>query len=180
MELQEAILTRRSIRKFTDYYVTDDEIKQVLEAARWAPSWSNTQVWEFIVVRDKELIQQITGTYSENNPATKCSLSATALIVGCAKTGVSGCKEGVEKTKFNNWFMFDMGLATQNLCLKAHELGLCTVIVGLFAHDKCKEILSVPEGYEVVVVIPIGKSAVDKKEGPPRKELKNFVHLNKF
>ncbi|HPV42751.1 MAG TPA: nitroreductase family protein, partial [Spirochaetota bacterium] len=49
MELKEAILKRRSIRKFTDYQVTDAEIDELLEAARWAPSWANTQVWEFVV-----------------------------------------------------------------------------------------------------------------------------------
>lgn len=51
MELREALMTRRSVRKFTDYNVTDEEINIILEAARWAPSWSNTQCWEFIVIR---------------------------------------------------------------------------------------------------------------------------------
>ena len=55
MEVRDAILTRRSVRNFTDYYVTDDEIDRLLEAARWAPSWSNTQSWEFIIIRDRAL-----------------------------------------------------------------------------------------------------------------------------
>ena len=180
MELQEAILKRRSVRKFTDYYVADDEILQILEAARWAPSWSNTQAWEFIVVRDKNLIEQITATYSETNPARKCSLAASALIIGCAKNGLAGCKEGEERTKFNNWFMYDLGSAVQNLCLKTHELGLGSVIVGLFEHDKCSRILELPDDYETVVSIPIGKALNLDKPGPQRKELKDFVHLNKF
>lgn len=180
MELQEAILKRRSIRKYTDYYVTDEQINEILEAARWAPSWANTQVWEFIVVRDKKLIEQITGTYPEKNPAFKCSLAASALIIGCAKTGASGFKEGKQRTKFSSWFMFDVGMAVQNLCLKAHEIGLGTVVVGLMDHDKCKEILSLPDGYEVVVSIPIGKPVEADKGPTPRKELKDFVHKNKF
>ncbi|MFH1320799.1 MAG: nitroreductase family protein [Bacteroidota bacterium] len=180
MELQEAILKRRSVRKFTDHYVTDTEITEILEAVRWAPSWANTQAWEFIIVREKELIERITKTYSEGNPAYKCSMSASALIIGCAKTGISGCKEGKDRTKFTNWFMFDIGMAVQNLCLKSYELGLGTVVVGLMDHDEVKKILSVPDEYEIVVSIPIGKPIEPDKQGPPRKELKEFVYMNKF
>jgi nitroreductase len=180
MELQEAILKRRSIRKFTDYIVTDDEVKIMLDAARHSQSWANTQVWEFIMVRDRDLIEKITATYSETNPARKCSLSASVLIAACAKKDVSGGKMGHLATKFDSWFMFDLGLAVQNLCLKAHEIGLGTVVVGFMDHDKCRDILSVPDGYEVVAVLPVGKPAVAGKEGPPRKELSTFTHLNRF
>ena len=76
--------------------------------------------------------------------------------------------------------MFDVGMAVQNLCLKAHEIGLGTVVVGLMDHDKCKEILSLPDEYEVVVSIPIGKPVEADKGPTPRKELKDFVHKNKF
>jgi nitroreductase len=141
MELMDTILTRRSVRKFTDYTVTDDEIRQILEGARWAPSWANTQVWEFIVIRDKALMERIAGTYVDKNPATKCSLAASVLIMACAKTGVSGCYGGQDVTKFSNWFMFDLGIAVQNLCLKAHELGLGSVVVGLMDHDACKKLV---------------------------------------
>ncbi len=180
MELQEAIIKRRSIRKFTDYRVSDEEILKLLEAARMAPSWANTQVWEFIVVRDKGIMEQLTGTYSETNPARKCSLAATAMIVGCAMKGVSGYKEGKTTTKFNEWFMFDMGLAVQNIWLKAHEIGLGTVVVGLFDHDKCKGILSLPDEYEVTVILPLGQPETAGKDGPPRKELGKFVHADTF
>jgi nitroreductase len=180
MELSEAILSRRSVRKFSDYVVTDEELAAIMEAARWAPSWSNTQVWEFVVVRDKKLIEQVTGTYVDKNPATKCSLGASALIVACAKTGVSGCYGGQDMTKFSSWYMFDLGLAVQTLSLKAHELGLGTVIVGFLDHDACRKLLSVPEGYEVVAVLPIGKPAAPPRIIPPRKEQKDFVHVNTF
>ena len=53
MELQEAIQKRRSIRRFTDDFVTDDELRNIFEAVRWSLSWSNTQAWEFVVVRRK-------------------------------------------------------------------------------------------------------------------------------
>jgi len=135
------------------------------------------------VIRDKKLIQKVTGTYQMEkgtNPATKCSLAASALIVVCAKTGVSGCYGGKETTKFANWFMFDLGIATQTLCLKAHEMGLGTVVVGLLNHDVCKELIALPEGYEAVAVLPIGYPAVELKSGPPRKAVADMVHVDTF
>jgi nitroreductase len=180
MDLQEAIIRRRSVRRFTEYYVTDAEITGILEAARWAPSWANTQVWEFIVVRDKDTIQKVADSYTELNPAIKCTKAASVLIVACAKKGVSGCYDGKDTTKFSTWYMFDLGLAVQNICLKAHELGLGTVVVGLLDHDKCRNVLSVPDDHEVVAVIPVGRPAVAGKEGPPRKEMKSFIHLDRF
>ena len=99
MELQEAIIKRRSVRQFSQGNVTDDQLRQIFEAVRWSPSWNNTQAWEFVVVRKKELIQRVTTTFSENNPAARCSLTASALIVICAKTGMSGCYSGKDVTK---------------------------------------------------------------------------------
>ncbi len=180
MEVKEAIIKRRSVRKFTDYRVTDDEIAQLLEAARWAPSWANTQVWEFIVVRDPQVMEKIAGTYSQNNPAVKCTQAASAVIVGCAKTGVSGAHDGKNLTIFNEWFLFDLALAVQNICLRAHDLGLGTVIVSLIDHRALKKALSVPEGYEAVTVIPVGKPAVPDRQGPPRKNVADFTHLDCF
>ncbi len=178
MELQETILKRRSVRKFTDDVVTDEELKQIFEAVRWSPSWANTQTWEFIVVRDKALMEKIAGTYSEKNPATKCSLTASALIVACAKTGISGCYDGKQVTSIPNWEIFDLGIAVQTLCLKAHELGLGTVVVGLMNHEACEKILAVPHGHKVYAVIPIGRPATEPKAGPPRKPLSEIVFLN--
>ncbi len=180
MELDEAIVGRRSVRKYTDYVVSDQEIRSLIEAARWAPSWANTQVWEFIAVRDSDFIEKIVGTYTEKNPATKGSLSASVLIVACAKTGVSGCYDGKDVTKLSNWYMFDLGMAVQNLSLKAHDMGLGTVVVGLIDHEACKKILNVPEGYEVVAVLPVGKPAAPAKSGPPRKDLSGFLYRNRF
>ncbi len=180
MELDQAITGRRSIRKFTDYVVSDEEIRDLIEAAGQAPSWANTQVWEFIAVRDKELIEKVTGTYAEKNPATKGSLGASVLIVACAKTGVSGCYAGKDVTSLSSWYMFDMGLAVQNLCLKAHDMGLGTVVVGLMDHQACKKVLGVPAGREVVAVIPVGRPAAPGKSGPPRKELAEFLYRDTY
>ncbi len=180
MELNEAIRNRRSVRKFTDYYVTDEEIRQVIEAAHFAQSWANTQVWEFIVVRERELIREVTETYSSTNPSRSGSFGSSAIIVVCARKNVSGCKDGKERTKFHEWFMFDLGLAVQNLCLKAHAIGLGSVVVGSMDHDACAKVLLVPDGYEAVVAIPLGRPAAPPAKDPSRKELRSCVYLDAF
>lgn len=180
MELQQAISKRRSIRKFTEDAVTDEELKKIFQSVRLSPSWANTQAWEFVVVRDKDLIANVTATYLPKNPATKCSLAASALIAVCAKKGLSGCYDGKPSTKFDNWFMFDLGIATQTLCLTAHEMGLGTVVVGLMDLDACKKVIGLPDDYEVAAVIPVGRPAVEPKEGPSRKAVADMVSLNTF
>jgi len=180
MELHDAIMTRRSVRKFTDYYVTDDEIAKLLEAAQWAPSWKNSQCWEFIIIRDSELMKKVADTYSATNPSRKCSETASVLIAVCGKRDLPGYMKGEQETKFDSWFMFDLGIAVQNIALRAHELGLGTVVVGLMDHDKCADLLNVQSPYEVVAVLPIGQPVEFKKEGPKRREISEFTHKDKF
>ena len=81
---------------------------------------------------------------------------APLIIVLCALRGVSGYHRGEVTTDKDDWFMFDVGLAVQNLCLAAHGLGLGTVIVGLFDHQKAAQILGVPKKVEVVAMTPLG------------------------
>jgi nitroreductase len=180
MELDEAIFNRRSVRKFSDYHVTDEDIRTLMEAARWAPSWANTQAWEFIVIRDRALIEKVVGTYVEKNPATRGSLDASALIVACARTGVSGCYRGQRSYTSSELVHVRPGMAVQNLCLKAHSMGLGTVIVGFMNHDACGEMLGLPEGYEAVAAIPVGQPASAARAVPPRKDQSSFVHRDKF
>ncbi|OGI07389.1 MAG: hypothetical protein A2Y40_10950 [Candidatus Margulisbacteria bacterium GWF2_35_9] len=180
MELDNIIKERRTVRKFTKHIVSDEEINTIIDAALWAPSWANTQTWEFIIVRDKDQITRITEAYSNTNSARECSLNASALIMACAKTRISGCKNGLQRTKLSSWYMFDLGLAVQNLLLKAHEIGLGTVVVGAMDHEKVKKMLKLPVNYEVVVAIPIGKAAPGGTREAKRKDLKGATHLDFF
>jgi len=180
MELKDAIFTRRSVRKFTDHVVTDEEINALMEAARWSPSWANTQCWEFVVIRDKEIIKAVTETYSSTNPARKCSESASCLIALCAHTKKAGFKKGEQSTDFNSWFMFDLGIAVQNISLMAHDMGLGSVIVGSMDHEACEKILNIEEPYRLVTVIPVGKPETLASSGPARREISDIMHKDKF
>jgi len=177
-ELMEITKGRRSIRKYQEKDVPEEALNQVLDAVRWSPSWANTQCWEVIVVRDPAKKEQLQGTLIKN-PATKAMVQAPVVLVICGKLKCSGYYKDQVTTKFGDWFMFDLGIATQSICLTAYELGMGTVIVGLFDHNRTKEILGVPEDYEVVAMIPMGYPAKDP-EAPKRREISEFTHYDTF
>ena len=179
-DLMEIIKGRRSIRKYEARDVPDDILDQVLEAIRWAPSWTNCQCWEVVVVRDQSVKEQLQNTFPpKGNPAYKAIVQAPVLLALCAKTGISGYYKDLETTKFGDWMMYDLGLATQNLCLMAHHLGLGTVIAGLFDHARAKAVVNVPDGYELVTLIPLGYPA-KVGSAPKRREPHEFTHDNQF
>ena len=124
----------------------EEALNQVLDSVRWPPSWANTQCWEVIVVKDPGIKEKLQGTLIKN-PATKAMVQAPVVLVICGKLKCSGYYKDQVTTKFGDWFMFDLGIATQSICLAAYELGMGTVIVGQFYHNKTKEILGVPEDY---------------------------------
>jgi len=179
MEVQEAIEGRRSIRRYKTTPVDGETIGLVLEAARWAPSWANTQCWRFIVVRDNNIKAELAGTLRETNPALEAIKNAPVVIVSCAELGKAGCYHGEPTTDKGDWYMFDVALAMQNLVLAAHSLGLGTVHVGLFDAKKAASILEIPEGFCVVSMTPLGYP--DQEPRPvPRKELSDIVFYDRF
>jgi nitroreductase len=178
-ELMDIIKERRSVRKYLEKEVPDKVLNKVLESVRWSASWANTQCWEVIVVKDIANKDKLQETFSKTNPARKAVLQAPLVLVLCGKLNSSGYHKGVATTKHGDWFMFDLGIATQSLCLAARDLGLGTVITGQFDHDKAKAILGVPEGFEVVSIIPAGYPAKDSA-APKRREISEFTHYEKF
>ncbi len=160
MDVLEAIKTRRSVRRYRADPIDDKTLEVVLEAARLAPSWANTQCWRFIIVRDAALKSQLAGTLTgmteKPNRAALAITNAPVVIVACAELGKSGYKQGAPATDKGDWFMFDVALAMENLALAAHSLGLGTVHVGLFDARRAAAILNVPDGFCVVEMAPLG------------------------
>jgi len=178
-DLMEIIKERRSIRKYEEKDIPEELVNRVLDAVKWTPSWINTQCWEVIVVKDKIIKEGLQATISKGNPAAKSIVAAPVVLAVCGRLGKSGYYKDKVSTKFGDWYMFDLGLATQTICLAACDFGLGTVIVGLFDHDRAKEILNVPAGYELVVLIPMGYPA-KTPSAPKRREINEFTHYNIF
>ena len=179
-DLMKIIRERRSVRKYEERDVPEEALNTLLEAVRWSPSWANTQCWEIVVVRDRAVKEQLQATLPpKGNPAAGAMVQAPVVLVLCAKLKSSGFYKGEVTTKFGEWFMFDLGIACQSLCLAAHALGLGTVVVGLFDHDKAKRVLQVPESHELVVMVPLGFPA-KVSAAPNRREIGEFRHENSF
>jgi len=166
MDVFEAIRVRRSIRKYKPDPVPESVLKEVLEAARLAPSWANRQCWRFIVVKDREKRKKIT--------LRDWAAEAPIVIVGCADPTASG-------TKFNQqYYMLDMGIAMEQLMLAATEHGLGTCwIGGQFDEPTVKQVLNIPEGLRVVALTPLGYPD-EKPEAKPRKSLSEIVGEDSF
>ena len=179
MDVMEAIKERRSIRKYKPDPVPEEALQKVLEAVRWSPSWANTQCWEVIVVRDPNMKSELTNAFTATNPARSSITEAPLVVVLCGKKGVSGFKKGEAATAKGDWLMFDTGIAMQTLCLAAHSLGLGTVIVGMFDHQKAGQILGVPENAEVMAITPLGYP-ISQGAPPKRKEISEFVFYEKY
>lgn len=177
--LMEIIKNRRSIRHFEATPLSDEMVNTLLESIKWAPSWANTQCWEVVVVKDQGIKEQLAEAVFKGNPAQKSIVAAPAVFVLCAKLQSSGYYKGQVTTKFGDWFMFDSGIACQNLCLCGHAMGLGSVVVGLFDHDKTRAVLNVPEGYEVVCMVPMGHPA-KSSSAPRRREIAEFTHNDTF
>jgi len=184
MDVFQAIKERRSVRKYKPDAVSDEAVTAVLEAARWAPSWSNTQCWRFIVVRDPETKKKLADALTDladgvENPSAGAIRNAPVVIVACAVLGKSGYYKNEASTDKGDWFMFDVALAMQNLTLAAHAAGLGTVHIGLFDAREMAGILGVPEGVVVVELTPLGYP--DEVPGTiPRKELADIVSRDSF
>lgn len=180
MDIFEAISNRRSIRQFQPTPVSDEDLNKILEAARFAPSWHNSQCWRFVIVKSQEMKQQLAETIAPTNRAANAVLQAPVVIALCAEPGSSGYIRGeLVSDKGENWYMFDVALAAQNLALAAHALGLGTLNVGYFDSVKAGKVLGLPENIVMVELIPLGYPE-GKANTPARKELSELVFYEKY
>ena len=156
MALLDIIRHRRSIRRYLDKPVERDKIMLCLEAARLAPSASNSQPWKFIVVDDRQLKDRLcraafSGIYSVMSFARKAPVIVAVVS---------------ERSKFLTWvgsmiggtkyYLIDLGIAGEHFVLQAEELGLGTCWIGLFDKRAVKSTLNVPQDKEINILIAVG------------------------
>ncbi len=181
MDVLEAIEKRRTIRAFKTTPVDQKTLDIILEAGRIAPSWGNTQTWRWVVVRDQNIKNQIADTVLRpGNKGTDAVKTAPILIAACAELNKAGFRDGQPSTdKQGYWYMFDAGLALENMVLAAEALGLGTMFIGGMNAKNLENILSVPQGYCCVILMPLGYPD-EQPEARPRKELSEIVFKDKF
>ena len=164
----EAIRTRRSVRKYEETAISDEQINQVLESARYAESWANKQGWHILVVKSPEARAKVAAAI-EGNPGAKAVGQAPVLLAVCMDPELSGNMNG------KPYYMVDAGILMDHLMLAAADLGLGTVFIGAFDEDKVRPVLGVPEQYRIVGLTPLGVPSKMPGERP-RNELEDIVH----
>ena len=176
MTAKECILGRRSIRKYKPDAVDHEVLKQVIEAASYAPSWKHTQITRYIAVegalKDK-IGEEGTPMFPGNGTIIK---NAPMLIAVTVIKGRSGYERDGSFTtdRGDGWQMYDAGVASQTFCLAAHEAGLGTVIMGIFDRELITSLLEIPEDRELVALIPIGYPD-EEPVAPRRKSVDDLV-----
>jgi nitroreductase len=165
MDVLEAIRTRRSTRKYRKEPVPDDILRQVLEAGRWAPSANNAQPWKFIVLRDGKLRKEIAEVATYGKFLADAPVGIAVVIDPKAST------HPVE----------DGAIATQNMLLAAHALGLGGCWIGSYGsayEDRVKEMLKIPKEKRLLSIISLGFPAEAKESA--RKKLEEIVFTDAY
>lgn len=160
------IKKRRSIRRYTSEPVSEADIQALLEAAMAAPSASNRQPWEFVVVRDPVLRRRL----AETHPYSKMAAEAPVVFVICGREEQS-----------HHW-VEDTSAATENLLLAAAGLGLGAVWVAVYPgadrEDYVRQVLNLPPDLRVLCLVPLGHPAEEK---PPRTQYDpRRVHYDRY
>ncbi|MHA2061970.1 MAG: nitroreductase family protein, partial [Candidatus Sifarchaeia archaeon] len=168
MDFEEVLKSRRSIRKYTDEDVSEESVRQIIEAGMLAPSAGNMQSWEFIIVRD----QTTKYSLSQESLGQKHILDVPVVIVVVANTKIAEKRYG---SRGRDVYCFlGTGAAIQNMLLTAASLGLGTSWVGSFKEHPVQDILNLPAEIRPVGVIALGHPA-ETPDIPKRRNYKEIV-----
>ncbi len=176
MDVREAVIKRRSIRKFElGREVSDADIATIVEAGRQAPSWKNDQPWRFVVVRDKDLLNRLGDCLPEVNWAhnTIRMASACLVLVGVPDEGA------VHQDK--PFWLVDCGIAGENMYLQATALGIATVWISMLDGPAVCALLDLPEAMECVGLFPLGYAPEGYEPSPRgRKEPSEVIWFERY
>lgn len=173
MEFTTCIRQRRSIRNYIDKPVEKEVLTKLIEAAQLAPSWKNSQVGRYYIAHTLENKAKAVGCLANFNQ--KNAENAAAIIVSTVVKNRSGFeRDGSYSTHLKEGFQyFDNGLQVENLCLQAYELGLGTLIMGLYDEPALRDLFQIPADQDIVAVIAVGYYE-EEPEMPKRKALEDI------
>lgn len=163
MDILSEIKNRRSIRKYMDKEVTDEQISLLIEAARLAPSGSNMQPWDFIVVRSQEMKEKICAV--DHNQKWMLSAPVFIVSIGNEKYRGDGDMERVIR---------DSAIATEHILLQAEHMGLATCWTGWFEQEDIRKALGLAENCYGSGVITVGY-ANEQPVARPRRNMEYTI-----
>lgn len=180
MDLDKAIVERRSIRKFKKEKVEREKIFQIIEAGMWAPSACNAQGWKFIVVDDTDILRML----HKNNGTPFLRMINQAILVVYDMS----LEQVLEKDRQNYMQAAEYrggiqsaSACIQNMLLKAYSMDVGTCWINLLPEKKIvREIFAIPESYEIVGLVALGYYEQKNVEMPRKHKLDEVVCFNKF
>ena len=183
MDVKEAIEKRRAYRSLAPVEITDELIDDLAESARLFCSCFNNQPWRYVFVYDRDILERMHDALSSGNEWAR----AASMIIAVFSKPELDCL-----IKDRKYYLFDTGMATASLILRATELGLVAHPIAGFSPKKTREVLGIPEDMEVITLVIVGKHAdsispvlsekqiAAEKERPERHPLPDFVHKNTY
>ena len=173
MDFETVIKTRRSIRSYSDKDVPEEVLERVLYIARMAPSAVNNQPWQFIVIRNKNTRQKIAALANDQDFVA----DAPVVVVFCGKR-----YDNPHDWIGHNLYLIDVAIAIDHFTLAARNEGLGTCWIGAFDHQPLKDLLAVPTGHDVVMLVPVGYPESDTAFHltDDRRALADIVYRERF
>ena len=177
MELDTIINTRRSIRKYKNQPIEVEKVEMIIKAAVEAESWKNSQTARYHIITSKELLIEFKKKCLPEFNQENCK-DAPVLIVSTFIKNRSGFeRDGTASNELGNgWGCYDLGIHNQNLILKATELGIGSLIMGIRDEKKIRTLLNIPASEIIVSVIALGIRDIE----PERPKRKNIDEICKF
>jgi len=183
MDVHTAIETRRAFRSLAPFPIDEDLVRDLARHAQLAPSCSNNQPWRYVFVYEPAAVAAMRPVFSQANGWCH----AASMIIAVFSRKEDDClREGRE------YHQFDTGLATAFLILRATELGLVAHPIAGFDAARARDILNIPDIYQVITLVLVGKHAVaispaltpqqaaSESVRPERFPREKFVFLNKY
>ncbi len=181
MNFFELINKRESVRGYLDKPVEKEKIEKIIECARLSPSACNAQPWKFVVVNDKDILEKVAKKLYDPlvSGINKFALTSPVFIVVVGEKRNLTSKIG-SIVKNKDYTSIDIGIACENICLAATELGLGTCMMGWFKEKDIKKILEIPDKKEVHLVISLGYYENKEPRKKVRKEINEIFSYNKY
>ena len=181
MNVKQTIQARRAYRSLEPVEITQELIRDLAESARLTPSCFNNQPWRFVFAHDPEVLRKLHGAMSKGNDWVQ----AASMIIAVFSREDLDCR-----IKGRNYYLFDTGMATAFIMLRATELGLVAHPIAGYREDQVKEILGIPEDMRVITLVIVGQHSETmgpllmeqqleaEKERPERLALEKFAYMN--
>jgi nitroreductase len=175
------IKKRQSVRKYDTRLVEPEKVVRCLEAARLAPSASNSQPWKFVVADDPELCRKVAketaGPLSTFNNFVGQAPVIVAIVIEKMKT----ITHIGSVLKDREYPLIDIGIAAEHFCLQAAEEGLGTCMLGWFNEEPIKALLKIPKHKRIGLLITLGYFPEDYPlRDKRRKGFEEVVSYNRY